>query len=115
MSSYPPHQKHGVQIGGTANFRVEVDSVPLPSYQWKQVYENNSYGGILGVQNTLRISNIQSQDLGQYQVLVWNSYGNLELLFSLVPEGEYIILSFVACGMSQYKANSKSLLLSTIA
>lgn len=77
-----------MKFGGTVTFRVEVDSIPLPSYQWQRVYGNDSFHGIPGADNALQIMSIQSQDLGQYQVRALNSYGNLELIFTLVEEGE---------------------------
>lgn len=72
---------------------MEVDSKPSASYQWLRFYDNSTYSTLSTVhssyQNNITISNVTEQDLGQYKVFANNSYGGLNVTFSLVPEGEY--------------------------
>ncbi|MFP4016984.1 MAG: LamG-like jellyroll fold domain-containing protein, partial [Halanaerobiales bacterium] len=66
-----------ISMGGTVSFSVEASAYPEPDYQWYHDNEplqngENTHGEKT---NTLTIDNIQSDDAGEYTVVISNIHG----------------------------------------
>jgi len=75
--SQPTNQVAALE--GGVSFQVVASGTPALAYQWQFSGTNLVDGGrISGSQNaSLAISNVQTADIGNYQVLITNSYGSV--------------------------------------
>jgi len=77
-SSIPPTiisqpDSHVVTVGGTCTFQVVVSGTAPLNYQW--TFEGTSIFG--ATDNVLTLSNLQTNQTGNYKVLVTNSFGSV--------------------------------------
>jgi uncharacterized delta-60 repeat protein len=65
--------------GTTASFMVTATGTPYPAYQWRKGGTNLSDGGNVAGSGspTLTITNVQTGDAGNYDVLVTNNFGSV--------------------------------------
>lgn len=61
-----------VPAGGTATFQVSATGYPAPNYQWW--FLDQALPGANG--SSLVITNVGTNDLGAYQVVVWNTFSS---------------------------------------
>ncbi len=62
-----------VAIGSTAAFSVAATGVPVPNYQW--LFDGSYVSG--ATNPTLTLTNVQADNLGNYEVVVTNSTGSI--------------------------------------
>ena len=73
-------------IGGTATLRVAAEGSPTLAYRW--LFNGIPLSGTGATAAALTINNLQSSNLGPYQVIITNAYGSVtSQVATLIPLG----------------------------